>query len=360
MSRLTRYIAVQFFMATISVIALCALLIFLIDFVEVLRQGSKSKAGLTSVLSITILRLPAYIELLLPFAVLVGSIGALLLLARRSELAVMRAGGMSAWQFILPGLIVSGVLGTLSTTLYNPLAAAARDKSEQIFAETFARDGNVLRSGSAGNWLRQDSVDGPSVLTAAAASNGGTALKAVSVFVYDRKGEFSERVDAAEARLSQGYWTLKNATVSRAGKQPQTYDTYMLATYLSPERVADALGNLIAVSFWELPNLIEVAEKAGLSTHRLRVQQQMLLARPLMCVAMVFLAATVSLRSFRSGGIQTKVIIGMTGGFGFFLFAEVSRQVGSAGLAPAWAAIWIPVITATLVAITVLLHQEDG
>ncbi|MBA4174239.1 MAG: LPS export ABC transporter permease LptG, partial [Hyphomicrobium sp.] len=79
-----------------------------------------------------------------------------------------------------------------------------------------------------------------------------------------------------------------------------------------------------------------------------------------LCVVMVLLAATVSLRSFRSGGIQTMVITGMVGGFGFFLFAEVSRQVGVAGLAPAWVATWLPIVLVGLVSVTVLLHQEDG
>jgi lipopolysaccharide export system permease protein len=75
---------------------------------------------------------------------------------------------------------------------------------------------------------------------------------------------------------------------------------------------------------------------------------------------MVLLAATVSLRSFRSGGIQTMVITGMIGGFGFFLLAEISRQVGVAGLVSPRVAIWVPVVTAALATLTVLLHQEDG
>jgi lipopolysaccharide export system permease protein len=54
------------------------------------------------------------------------------------------------------------------------------------------------------------------------------------------------------------------------------------------------------------------------------------------------------------------VVTGMVGGFGFFLFAEISRQVGTAGLAPIWAAVWVPVLLAILVSVTVLLHQEDG
>jgi lipopolysaccharide export system permease protein len=75
---------------------------------------------------------------------------------------------------------------------------------------------------------------------------------------------------------------------------------------------------------------------------------------------MVLLAATVSLRSFRMGGIQTMVVTGMVGGIGFFLLTEVSRQAGLAGFLPATVAIWIPVLLACFVSVTVLLHQEDG
>jgi lipopolysaccharide export system permease protein len=66
------------------------------------------------------------------------------------------------------------------------------------------------------------------------------------------------------------------------------------------------------------------------------------------------------LRSFRSGGIQTMVVTGMVAGVGFFLFAEVSRQVGVAGMASPRLAVWLPVVLLVSCAVTVLLHQEDG
>jgi len=49
----------------------------------------------------------------------------------------------------------------------------------------------------------------------------------------------------------------------------------------------------------------------------------------------------------------------MIGGLGFFLLAEVSRQVGVAGLVSRGWRYWAPVIVAALVSLTVLLHQED-
>ena len=81
-----------------------------------------------------LLRLPAFTEILLAFAVLVGSIGALLSLNRKSELIVMRAGGMSVWQFLRPGLTVALVLGVLAVTVLQsacrrrPLGGRAPDR----------------------------------------------------------------------------------------------------------------------------------------------------------------------------------------------------------------------------------------
>jgi len=360
-STLSLYIGMRFLTAIFAVFALCTVLIFMIDFVEMLRQAGKYGSVSGWVLAwITVLRLPAYTEMLLPFAVLVGSIAALLMLARKSELSVMRAGGMSVWQFLRPGAAVALLLGLFSSMVFNPLAANSRDRAERLYGEAFGREASGFAKGSAGTWLRQDGLDGQSILNAGSARRRGTELTAVTAFVYDKTGNFTERVDARSARLDDGFWVLQKAVVSRVGREPETFGTYLLSTYLTPERVMDALGTVISLSFWELPDLIYTTEKAGLSSAHLRTQYELLLTRPLLCVAMVFLAATVSLRSFRSGGIQTMVVTGMVGGFGFFLFAEISRQVGTAGLAPIWAAVWVPVLLAILVSVTVLLHQEDG
>lgn len=360
-SRIGVYIAGRFLIAILATFVVCSFLIFVIDLVEMLRQSGKfGRVAGWKIAYLTLLRLPAYTEFLIAFAVLVGSIGALLMLSRKSELAVIRASGMSVWQFLRPGLLIAFSLGVLGVTVYNPVAASSRATADRLFGEYFGRESNVLRSGSAGSWLRQDGLDGQSVLTAGRVARRGTELAWITGFVFDAEGRFKERFDASVGVLRDGYWHLQDVTVSRPGESPETYGHYMLSTYLTPERVQDALGKALAVSFWELPGLIEVAEKAKLSTANLELQYEQLLARPFLCLVMVLLAATVSLKSFRSGGVQTMVVSGMVGGFGFFLLAEVSRQIGAAGLVPPWIAVWFPVALAMVATTTVLLHQEDG
>jgi lipopolysaccharide export system permease protein len=355
------YIGRRFAMMIVGAFVVCGVLIFLIDLIELLRQGRRSAAATTGMMiALTAMRLPSYTEILLPFAVLVGSIGALLSLSRKSELTVMRAAGMSAWQFVRPGLTVAFLIGVVSVALYNPLAAAARAESERRMADLFGRETSLMQGGRGGLWLRQDSVDGPSVINAAASSDRGTVLSGVTVFRYSPSGAFLERIEARKAVLDDGLWDLQNALVSAAGEAGRELPNYKLATYLSKERAQDAFGSENSVSVWELPGLIEVAEKAKLPAHKYRVQYELLLSRPLLLMAMVLLAATVSLRSFRMGGVQTMVITGILGGVGFFLLTEVSRQAGVAGLVAAAVSVWAPVVVSMMVSLTVLLHQEDG
>ncbi|MEO1650484.1 MAG: LptF/LptG family permease, partial [Pseudomonadota bacterium] len=113
-------------------------------------------------------------------------------------------------------------------------------------------------------------------------------------------------------------------------------------------------------SIWELPGLIDLANKAGLSSARYEVQFQLLLSRPFLLMAMVLLGATVSLKSFRGGGIQNMVLAGMGIGITFFLGAEISRQIGVSGLVAPVIAVWVPVGVAWLLALSILLRQEDG
>lgn len=358
---IARYISKRFLQSILTVFLVCLLIIFLVDFIELLRRAGKygSIPALTLVW-LTLLRLPSYAELTLPFSVLAGSIGAFLLLSRKSELIVIRAAGMSVWQFMLPGILVAAIFGAIAVMLYNPMAAISKSKSERLYAAAFGKKTSLLKTKRAGAWLRQDSVDGQSVIHAKGTANHGMLLSSVTIFQFDRDKRFVERIDANKAELKNGHWELQDALVSSSDRRPERYDRYILSTYLSPTQVKDALGSVESISFWDLPNFIDIAEKAGLPATRYKVQYQMLLSRPILLIAMVLVAATCSLRAFRSGNIQTLIVTGLGSGLAFFMFAEVSRKIGLSGIASPATSAWIPVIVAGALAMTVLLHQEDG
>jgi len=358
---LHRYLAKRFFIAVVATFVVCAILILMVDMVELLRMSRKANVSMAILLSVGLLRVPAFSEVLLSFAVFVGSVGALLSLNRRSELIVMRGGGMSVWQFLLPGVLVAFLLGVAEVALYNPMAATAFAEAERYMSTYFGtREAGLLATSSDSSWLRQQGPDGQSIISASASANQGTSLTGVVAYQYDTAHHFVERIDADRAILRDGYWELTNALVSRPGTDSEKYESYALSANLSAEQITNALGSELSTSVWQLPELIDNSNRAGLGASRFRMQYALLISRPFLFVAMTLLAATVSLRSFRSGGIQVLVTTGLLAAVGFFLSVEVSRQIGLAGFVPPMVAVGTPIAVSALLALTVLLGQEDG
>ena len=95
--------------------------------------------------------------------------------------------------------------------------------------------------------------------------------------------------------------------------------TYRLNTNLTLEQVRESFATPETVPFWQLPTYIQMADRAGLAAAGYRLQYNELLARPFLLCAMVLLAASVSLRFFRFGGVQKMVLSGITAGFLLFV-----------------------------------------
>jgi lipopolysaccharide export system permease protein len=359
---LARYFSARFLIAMVAMFLICCVLIFFVDFIEMLRRAGNYSDDVPgfALVWMTLLRLPSFSELVLPFAVLIGTIGIFLMLNRSSELVILRAAGISVWQFTLPAMIVAFMLGVAFVLFYNPIAASARAEAEELYVTAFGRGESLLKTRNAGAWMREDGADGPTVVHALEAINQGLELQGVTVFQYDRNHGLTERIEAKRALLKDGRWELQDVWVSAVGQEPAFYQRYLLSTYLTPTQVRDSLGTVFSISFWDLPNFIQIAEKAGLPATQYRVQYQLLLSRPFLLVTMVLIAATCSLRGFRFGNVQINAVFGLAAGFLFFVFAEISRNFAMSGLTTAVAAAWVPVIVAASLALTVLLYREDG
>ena len=71
---LARYFSLRFLIAMLAMFLLCCVLIFFVDFIEMLRRAGNYDSGVSGFLLawMTLLRLPSFSELTLPFAVLIG------------------------------------------------------------------------------------------------------------------------------------------------------------------------------------------------------------------------------------------------------------------------------------------------
>jgi lipopolysaccharide export system permease protein len=358
---LTLYFAGRFAKMVMAMFVLFFCLIATISYFELVRKVLQSDdydvlRGATVIL----LRVPSFSEYALPFATLFGSIAAFVVANRRLEVVVARAAGISAWQFLLPATVVGLLFGIVATTVYNPLAVTLKDMADRLNASIRSESYTAFYASTGKLHLRQAGGDRESIIEAAESFDNGLGLTGVTAMVFDRTGKFIERVDSGTAHFQTGEWILDDATVTAPGKTPVKVDVYRLATMLGADDVKEAFESTDTVSFWGLPRLIDAAEKAGLSTDRYRLRYNSLLAQPILLLAMVLIAAIVSLRFSRSKDLGQMILSGIGIGFVLYVITKIARDLGGAGIVPAPLAAWIPAIVATLVGITVLLHLEDG
>ncbi|MGA3309617.1 MAG: LPS export ABC transporter permease LptG [Xanthobacteraceae bacterium] len=359
---LSRYFGLRFLRSLIGTFFGVVALAAMIDYVELMRRGADwPKATSWLLAEISMFRVPQLAERIMPFAVLVGAMSCYLTLSRRLELVVARAAGISAWQFVAPAMIAAFLFGTVATTVYNPIAAILHERSKRIEAEMMGElPSSALQENTSGFWVRQKSADGAAIINAKSSRGQGSQLGGVSVYTFDSTGQFQERIEAKSAALEQGYWRFDEARIYASGNPPVFQDTYRLGTSLTLEQVRESFATPETVPFWQLPYYIETADRAGLVAAGYRLQYQQLLSRPFLLAAMVLLAASVSLRFFRFGGVQKMVLGGISAGFLLFVLSKFTEDMSKSELMSPVMAAWIPVLVGGLTGFVVLLYQEDG
>lgn len=356
---LGRYLSLRFFNTIMLVFLTICGMIYVVDFVEILRRAG-DRPGITAsfIAFFSFLRTPSVAEQILPFCVLFGTMAAFIDLTRKLELVVARAAGVSVWQFLVPPVAIALLIGIGSVMLINPISAEMKQRADRIEMELFGRPGQ--REGSTSLWMRQTSVDGQAILHADESKDGGIVLTGVTAYVYDRDGHFEAKVVADRAKLLPGVWKLNNALISAPGEEALRVGTYLLASNIAPDHLAETFLTPESVPFWSLPRVTRETDKAGLDSTSYSLQFQTLLARPLLLVAMVLIGAAFSLRFFRFGGIGKMVGGGIGAGFVLYLLTKLVADLGASGLLSTSVAAWSPAVVGSMLGALALLQREDG
>ncbi|MDP1632022.1 MAG: LPS export ABC transporter permease LptG [Caulobacter sp.] len=362
--RLERYVLKRTLAGVGGALAIIAVLIVLIDFVEVSRTVDvRGDASFPRLLWLTMLKSPSTVLTLLPFAFLFGTLAAFVGLNRRSELIAMRAAGVSAWRFTLPATAAAFIVGAVTVAALNPMAAnlgAEFERSRTAITEEFQT------STAKDTWLRQGDATSQVVIRASAHDevDGTVRLKDVSMFVYrvNARGglEFSRRIEAEEARLMPGYWRLRGVREAAPGAGSVRSETLSIPSTLDEQAAIERFTTPDAIAFWRLPATIRGTEAAGFSALPYRLRLHQLLATPLLYAALSLLAAAFSLRLMRLGGLAALAASGVALGFIIFFFNQFCGALGKAEILPAFVAAWAPPLLALLSGLTLLCYTEDG
>jgi lipopolysaccharide export system permease protein len=357
---LYRYLAVQFLVGVATVYAIFLGLALSIDIVDLLNRTAGHNVSTSVVIGMAVLQLPNLGQKMLPFAILLGGVFTFVRLSRSRELVATRAAGVSAWDFLMPPLTVAVLIGVLVVTLFTPISARMFSEFAGLEARYVKGQESQLSVSINGLWLRQGEQTHQSVIHALRVARQGEHLEDVVVFLYGPNDRFTGRIDAKSAQLHDGYWVMNDAWVSGPQGSPVKHARYRLNTTLTPEQIVESSASPDTLSFWDLPGYIRAAQAAGFSATRYQLYLYTLYALPALFAAMVFMAASFSLRFGRDIGVTKVILLSAAAGFGVFFFQDLTTVLGRSGAVPILLAATAPAMASILIGMTLVFSQEDG
>ena len=357
---LTNYIARQYLFWFGSFYFAIVAIIFLATIVDLLDRLATKDVSLTVTLNMALLKLPHLSQEVMPFTILFAAMATFWRLTRSHELVVARAAGVSVWQFLLPVLGSSVVIGLLAVSTLNPLASILLSRYERLEASYIHNQQSMLAVSETGLWLRQADSQGQSVIHAERVQPDSVSLQRVIVFRYAEQDRFVDRIDAREAQLQTGRWLLFDAWLSSPGEVSAFHPQMELPTDLTVDKIQESFAPPETIGFWDLPRFIKLMQAAGFSATPHRLQFHRLLALPMLFAAMVLLAATFSLRPQRRGRVGLVILAGMLTGFLLYFLSNFVFAIGLSGTIPVVLAAWTPAGVSLMLGVAMLLHLEDG
>jgi lipopolysaccharide export system permease protein len=336
-------------------------IVYLFETVELLRRAAnRGDIPLSLIFQMSFLKLPEAGQIILPFAVLFSALYTFWLLARRHELVVLRAAGLSVWRFLSPVIAVAFAAGIVHMTIINPIGALMIARYEGLQASVLNVQEKIVSISEQGLWLRQNTDQGHVIIHADSVAMPQWILNTVMVLYFNQSNDFIRRIDSENAILKDGLWVFQNVAVNEGRSPPVRKAQETLPSLLTVKEIEESFSTPEETPFWSLPHYIDTMQSTGFDSRALKIHFQSLLAQPLLFAAMVILAATVSLKPARLQRTPLMILWGVLFGFLVFFVGSFLKALGASDQIPVLLAAWTPPLMALALGVSVIMTTEDG
>ncbi len=322
------------------------------------RLVSEEHAPLWAAVEYFLFQMPYYLLLVIPMAMLLGTLLAMQRLSGESEVTALKAGGISLSRIVAPLLLVGFLVSLFSLIAQELFVPFANDKAAFVRQSVIEHASGALSNLSAVTPLPGG---GKQVTIASAFDVQTQALLNVTVIRYDARQKPQEFIIADRATYVAPTWTFENAKTYRFSPDGTTaVSTFPQLAVDIGERPNQVAKQSLSITNPEDLSRAEIKER--LDSGQLSPQQQRLftasyaakLARPFSAFVFTLIAVSFGLRAVRGGGTGLGFGIAIAIVFIYYVFSTIFLTLGSIATWLAGPAAWTPNLVFTVIGATLL------
>ena len=362
--KLDRYLLKKFIKNFIYFISISLLIVFLVEFVELLRRTSENPniPSIFYVIYLALLKITESIAYIIPISVFVTTMMTCRTLNKYREMVIIQNTGLHSFRILYPFIFFIILFCAIYFIILNPLFSHATNSYQKIEQEVFRGKLSKTSISKSGIWLRQGSVNNKIVIRAANFIPERSLFKDATFFIFTKKNNFTERIDVESAQLEKEFWILKNATINKPNKKVVKIDEYTLKTNLSVKKIEDSFLDPQSLSIWKIPSFIKLLKESGFSATKHQIYLFKTIFLPFYLIGLILIAG-----SFTIKFTQTKpktfflILTGTVIGFLIHVLSETIYSLGIANKLPFWN-VWVASLAPSIITIMIgaffVIHFE--
>lgn len=312
--------------ATTGLVLLAFLMLFaFFDLIHELESLGKGGYQLQHALAYVTLTVPGRLYELFPIGVLIGTLYALTVLARHSEITVLRASGLSTRNLLLTLAKIGLVFAALTLAVGEFVAPPLERVAQQLRLD--AMGSLVAQQFRSGLWVRDERsfINVREVLPDA-------TLRQVRVFEFDEGFRLRSISEAKGGRYAgAGSWILTGVDRTEFGGDAARVERFAEMTWKSAIN-PDLLSVLMVVpermSVVNLYFYIRHLSGNQQKTERYEIAVWKKLVYPLAALVMMALALPFAYMQDRMGAVSVRVFAGIMLGIGFHMLNGLFSSLG--------------------------------
>lgn len=383
------YIAKKYIKQFLQIISAFALLIFLINFIEIFNRNSSSYSSFYVQLKLAILAVPQFVNEISTSVILISAIICYFNLATKNEITIARISGLSIWHITQPIAISAFILGIFWVLVFQPLTTLSLnyiEKTESKIAKNNSE--NVVTQNSKGIWFRQENLDlkGQEIIfNSQNADKNDLIFYNNTIWFFDENGVFYKKINSTTMTLKDNKFILENAITNslipslnyeknqknfkQLSKESQNFinqksNALVISTDIDREfirkKIINNLENVNTFTIYQLPNLIKDMENSGLNSQKFKVRFNYLITLPLMFLAMSLIACFFGINHVRNHRAVIIIFLGIITGVALYIVSAIITSFGSSGLISVFASTWMPSFICIAVAILLIYSKEKN
>lgn len=321
-----RHLAKEIYASTGLVLLAFLMLFAFFDLIHELESIGKGGYRLQHALIYIGLTLPGRLYELFPIGILIGTLYALVTLARHSEIAVLRSAGLSTREFLFSLGRIGLVFSVLTLAVGEFLVPQAEQAAQQLRLKAMGKV--VAKEFRSGLWVKDETsfINVSEVFPDA-------SLKDLRIFEFDKNFQLISISEAKKGHfVSEGQWMLDDVVrtiFSGDSAHVERTPSFQWNSALNPDLLVVLMVDPGRMSLLNLTRYIRHLRGNQQKTGRYEIALWKKLTYPFAPLVMMALALPFAYLQDRMGAISIRIFSGVMLGIGFHMLNGLFSNLGA-------------------------------